>query len=111
MLQLADSNLTEWLWNVEPGKSNDLRWQFVCQIIHGVASIHQRNILHLDLKPGNILIIMNQTSACAKIGDFGLSQNLGVKGTLVINGNMAYSSGYRPYEAVLAGKSQAGLGG
>jgi serine/threonine protein kinase len=109
MLQLAESTLAQWLWEVKPKESDDLRWRFTCQIIHGVASIHERRILHLDLKPANILMVMQPKSYCAKISDFGLSQKLNESGMVEVTGESAYTPGYRPQEAVMAGRREAGL--
>ena len=41
------------------------------QLLQGLAACHANGILHLDLKPANILT--NQ-SGCLKIADFGLAQ-------------------------------------
>ncbi|PHI36071.1 serine/threonine protein kinase [Pseudoalteromonas sp. GCY] len=45
--------------------------ELLSHIADGLASAHGQNILHLDLKPGNILV--NEQSI-AKIADFGISQ-------------------------------------
>ncbi|MEZ7208215.1 protein kinase [Pseudoalteromonas sp. DY56-GL79] len=45
--------------------------ELLSHIADGLASAHSQNILHLDLKPGNILV--NEQSI-AKIADFGISQ-------------------------------------
>ena len=51
------------------------RWRDCYQIITGICQglqyLHQNNIVHLDLKPGNILLDDNLV---AKIADFGLSR-------------------------------------
>ncbi|XP_045080833.1 serine/threonine-protein kinase 17A [Coregonus clupeaformis] len=53
----------------------EVKW-LMRQILEGVAFLHRNNIVHLDLKPQNILL----TSACPlgdiKIVDFGLSRRL-----------------------------------
>ncbi|KAJ3201552.1 hypothetical protein HDU82_008032 [Entophlyctis luteolus] len=45
-----------------------LIWGILGQIAKGLQEIHSLDIIHLDLKPGNILI---SDSGCIKIGDFG----------------------------------------
>jgi serine/threonine protein kinase len=42
-------------------------------ITSGVKHLHDNNILHLDLKPGNILIFKEDNSIRASITDFGIS--------------------------------------
>ncbi len=45
--------------------------ELLSHIADGLAAAHQQNILHLDLKPGNILV---NDQGVAKIADFGISQ-------------------------------------
>ncbi|XP_040921846.1 serine/threonine-protein kinase 17A [Toxotes jaculatrix] len=44
------------------------------QILEGVAFLHQNNIVHLDLKPQNILLTSSSPLGDIKIVDFGLSR-------------------------------------
>lgn len=46
------------------------------QIIDGVQFIHKQGIVHLDLKPENIMCI-NKTGSKIKLIDFGLARRLG----------------------------------
>ena len=46
------------------------------QIIQGIAFLHLKNIVHRDIKPGNILLKNEDGSAVVKLGDFGLSKIL-----------------------------------
>ena len=41
-----------------------------------MAFLHHRNIVHRDIKPGNILVKGNDGYAVVKLGDFGLSRFL-----------------------------------
>lgn len=50
--------------------SLDNTWHILAHVVQGLAHIHARNLVHLDMKPQNILV----TSICAKIADFGLCQ-------------------------------------
>ncbi len=45
------------------------------QIIKGIQFIHQKNIIHLDLKPFNIVFV-NKVDDDLRIIDFGLAQQL-----------------------------------
>ncbi|KAF8359370.1 lit-1 [Pristionchus pacificus] len=44
---------------------------FVYQILRGLKYLHSANILHRDIKPGNLLVNSN---CCLKICDFGLAR-------------------------------------
>ncbi|KAG6408821.1 hypothetical protein SASPL_131846 [Salvia splendens] len=56
--------------------SNDHCQYFLFQLLRGLKYLHSANILHRDLKPGNLLINAN---CDLKICDFGLAQLLGRK--------------------------------
>ncbi|KAI3380537.1 hypothetical protein SNEBB_010548 [Seison nebaliae] len=47
--------------------------QFLHQILNGIDYIHKRKILHLDLKPENIMLY-DKTNCQIKIIDFGISR-------------------------------------
>jgi hypothetical protein len=49
-------------------------WQILLQIASGLEHIHRVNIVHLDVKPANVLI---DQQGVLKIGDFGLSMRTG----------------------------------
>ncbi len=49
-----------------------LTWML--QIAEGLASLHAHNVLHLDLKPANVLLSGESPHMTAKICDFGLSR-------------------------------------
>jgi serine/threonine protein kinase len=57
--------------------SSGLEWRLRFQIIKGICEglhyLHMNRILHLDLKPANILLDSNMVP---KIADFGLSRYL-----------------------------------
>ncbi|XP_042576416.1 serine/threonine kinase 17a like [Cyprinus carpio] len=48
------------------------------QILMGVACLHQNNIVHLDLKPQNILLTSAQPLGDIRIVDFGLSRRVDI---------------------------------
>lgn len=59
-------------------------------ILSGVQHIHERNIVHRNLKPENILIDYDGT---AKVGDFGLA-------SFIVNGRqLKQPCGTKPYKA------------
>ena len=46
-------------------------WELLASIVLGLNHIHSQNLLHLDIKPGNILM---GDDDIVKIGDFGIAQ-------------------------------------
>ncbi|KAF7856295.1 hypothetical protein EAF04_009823 [Stromatinia cepivora] len=49
--------------------------QIICiQVLEGLASMHEREFAHRDLKPGNILVAQKSPNWWIKIGDFGLTK-------------------------------------
>ena len=54
------------------------RVNIMSQISRGIAFLHGQNIVHRDIKPGNILLKRNvfYTHGIVKLGDFGLSKIL-----------------------------------
>ena len=67
--------------------------RFTKQILLAVEYMHTKKILHLDLKPENIILVhdlMNEnektsSSEALKIIDFGLAKNLGIRNRIPIN--------------------------
>merc|ERR1719502_22880 len=47
---------------------------FITQVLLGLLYLHSAHILHRDLKPGNVFVLLGQ--GLAKIGDFGLSRGI-----------------------------------
>lgn len=50
--------------------------KYMKQIAEGVEFIHKQGIVHLDLKPENIMCV-NKTGTKIKLIDFGLARRLG----------------------------------
>lgn len=50
--------------------------KYMLQIIDGVNFIHKQGIVHLDLKPENIMCV-NKMGSKIKLIDFGLARRLG----------------------------------
>ncbi|XP_038132160.1 myosin light chain kinase, smooth muscle isoform X2 [Cyprinodon tularosa] len=57
--------------------------KYMLQIIGGVNFIHKQGIVHLDLKPENIMCV-NKTGSKIKLIDFGLARRLENAGTLKV---------------------------
>jgi len=69
------------LYDPALGHEKDIVWNFLFDLLNGLGYMHQKNIVHLDIKPSNILLcprsINNNNIPTLKIGDFGLSRILG----------------------------------
>lgn len=50
--------------------------RYMQQILEGMRYVHKQNIIHLDLKPENIVCV-DTTGTRIKIIDFGLASKLG----------------------------------
>ncbi|CAG8539099.1 11530_t:CDS:1 [Diversispora eburnea] len=64
-------------------------WRIITDIAHGLEHIHKCNVMHLDLKPGNIF---QSSNGIFKIGDFGLSASWPPKPNLDKQGDCRYLS-------------------
>jgi serine/threonine protein kinase len=67
------------------------RYQIIKGICEGVQHLHEKRILHLDLKPGNVLI---DDQMIPKITDFGLSRCLDKEQSRVLTAHICGSQGY-----------------
>ncbi|KAI7809119.1 serine/threonine-protein kinase 17B isoform X1 [Triplophysa rosa] len=56
--------------------------RLIRQVLEGIHLLHQSNVVHLDLKPQNILLTSLSPLGEIKIVDFGLSRRLGSAGEL-----------------------------
>jgi serine phosphatase RsbU (regulator of sigma subunit)/tetratricopeptide (TPR) repeat protein len=59
------------------------------QVSEGLAQAHEKNIVHADLKPANILLEGQGGSLCVKIVDFGLASEVGSRASS-LSGTPAY---------------------
>lgn len=67
------------------------------QILEALKEVHQNEIWHLDLKPGNIMMDKNGT---AYLIDFGASKQLRANGSMTTSTALCYTPGYAPNEQI-----------
>ena len=67
------------------------------QILEALKEVHQNEIWHLDLKPGNIMI---DKSGNAYLIDFGASKQLRANGSMTTSTALCYTPGYAPTEQI-----------
>jgi serine/threonine protein kinase len=70
-------NLKEFLSQNEETCSLRLRFKLAMDIVMALLYIHQKNVIHHDIKPGNILLSGDNTNNMyAQVGDFGSAKRL-----------------------------------
>lgn len=80
-LELMDGDLKDFISNHEMAKKGlhkpAILVQAACDIVCGLMFLHQQDFLHRDLKPGNVLYLVNESDQlCFKISDFGLAKDV-----------------------------------
>ena len=69
--------------------------KYICQIADALSYLHSNNILHLDIKPANILLDKDDT---AILIDFGISKRYDSEGGQTSTTPAGISKGYAPIE-------------
>ncbi|XP_062182925.1 uncharacterized protein LOC133887032 [Phragmites australis] len=83
--------LDKYITDVSEGLEWRTRYQIIKGVCEGLYYLHQKNIVHLDLKPANILL---NDDMVHKIADFGLSRCFDEKQSRAITKNLVGSQGY-----------------
>ena len=71
--------------------------RYIREIAGALDYIHRRGTLHLDVKPGNIML---DGEGRAVLIDFGISKHVDVEGHLTSSTPLGISKGYAPFEQV-----------
>jgi len=88
---LPNGSLEGYIEDASDGLEWETRYEIIKGICEGIHSLHNINIMHLDLKPSNILM---DDTLVPKITDFGLSRSLGESQTRVVATKMFGTMGY-----------------
>ena len=67
------------------------------QILEALKEVHQNEIWHLDIKPGNIMINKN---GFVYLIDFGASKQIRANGSMTTSTALCYTPGYAPNEQI-----------
>ncbi|KAE8792124.1 Cysteine-rich receptor-like protein kinase 25 [Hordeum vulgare] len=88
---VPNGSLDKYITDASHGLGWRERYQIIKGICEGLCHLHEKRILHLDLKPANILI---DDHMVPKIADFGLSRCLDKEQTRDFTSNLCGSLGY-----------------
>lgn len=79
--------------------------RIICDVAEALGYIHAHNLLHLDVKPSNILI--DRLSGRAILIDFGVAKQYDIMGDQTSQTPPAISKGYSPIEQYCQGEGIA----
>jgi len=98
---LSKGSLAKHLTEASPALQWRERYQIIKGICEGVGYLHKHHIIHMDLKPQNILL---DDGMVPKIADFGISRRFGENQSRAITENKVGSWGYMAPEFLRSGK-------
>lgn len=81
---------------VQPLSEQEVR-SILQQILEALGEVHQNEIWHLDLKPGNIML---DKQGHAYLIDFGASKQIRADGNFTTSTALCYTLGYAPNEQI-----------
>lgn len=90
-------NLAEKLKRTGKPLTEDEVWELLPQLLDALKCVHNADLWHLDLKPGNIMV---DKQGNAKLIDFGASKQLDAQkgGATASTAAVSYTNGYAPRE-------------
>ncbi len=80
--------------------------RYISQVLDALAYVHSRGLLHLDIKPGNIMI--DRTTDRAVLIDFGATKQFDRSSTGFSSTAPAFTKGYAPPEQINYNKVKIG---
>lgn len=88
-------SLSAQLKSMGKGLAEEMVWDYLRQVLDGLAAVHAAGIWHLDIKPGNIML---DKQGCIKLIDFGASKQSDAEGGVTTSSAICYTPGYAPSE-------------
>ena len=88
-------SLSAQLKSMGKGLAEEMVWDYLRQVLDGLAAVHAAGIWHLDIKPGNIML---DKQGCVKLIDFGASKQSDAEGGVTTSSTICYTPGYAPSE-------------
>ena len=82
--------------NGQPFTEAEVR-SILSQILEALKEVHQNEIWHLDLKPGNIMV---DKQGNAYLIDFGAGKQIRANGSMTTSTALCYTPGYAPNEQI-----------
>jgi eukaryotic-like serine/threonine-protein kinase len=76
IMELMHESLFDAVHKSDTPPSLRQRIMWLVQAGKGIAFLHEKGVIHRDIKPGNMLITSPATGRRLKMGDFGLSKSL-----------------------------------
>jgi len=100
VFEYLDQDLKKYMDDHGGAVSPELMKSFLYQLLKGIAFVHDKRILHRDLKPQNLLI---SKKGELKLADFGLARTFGIP----VRGysNEVVTLWYRPPDVLLGSKN------
>ena len=80
----------------KPMSEQDIK-KLLPQILDALKEVHQNEMWHLDLKPGNIMV---DKQGYAYLIDFGASKQIRANGSMTTSTALCYTPGYAPNEQI-----------
>lgn len=104
MMELCDNSLHNCLKTMHGPEHDEQKVLFLHHIASGIMAMHEKRLVHLDLKSNNILLTKSRSATdqyTAVIADFGLCRQCDSSHNITVRKNTVYASTYRCPEATM----------
>jgi eukaryotic-like serine/threonine-protein kinase len=75
LMPFADCNLYDYIKKNNSSLNQEDRYWIVEQIINAIKFAHDKNVLHRDISPNNVLVFFHEGRHVISVSDFGLGKN------------------------------------